>query len=566
MNLAKTKSTVEPPLRSMTVETETVSSIPQVSLGVGGGERGASGRNDLNGSVRLQPSNETIRPKKEKKKITRKQPSINAGTASSKADIFEAKVASAVGEADSSDSDETFVYESNPADSQNTQNFRHHSRTPSATSMASQKDFYASKYPRQNVKDAGRGVTGKRSMKFTNTFHHNNLDGGTPQGSQRSDGRSGNATPRHHHIGRYGRGGHTSIFDSDSPFQQGNKPTSPKTSYGATNGRSHPNSPRAFASRVPPNTRKSEAYSWDNDEEAADDERAPLIGSVRISRNRHGRRPNSSSLRQMEYMGQRRRSFSSRYGACAIITILLVVIILGVTVFVVGLTKSLLNVEVRRISNVLASEQELMLDLDVRATNPNLFAITVSDMDVNIFAKSGYVGNSAAWRDYQAQLWKLREFSEEVGHSGEEVQNPHRTVERTWSVNQRLSDGVDEGNDPIEDPTGDPQTMLLGRIFEFDSPLVFDASPLQRQSSRSSGELRLAKPGNKTEVGGSARWETVLQHPFELIVRGVLKYQLPLSSRYKSASINSRIKVEPEDESDNHGSHNSTQEFVITKP
>ena len=66
--------------RNMTVETETVSSIPHVAVGGGAGERGGSGRPDMNSSVRLKPSNETIRPKKEKKKYTRKPPSINAGT------------------------------------------------------------------------------------------------------------------------------------------------------------------------------------------------------------------------------------------------------------------------------------------------------------------------------------------------------------------------------------------------------------------------------------------------------------------------------------------------------
>ena len=80
LNLAKSKTIAEPPLRSMTVETETVSSIPQVSLGVGGGERGPSGRSDAGGSLRAKPSVETIRPKKEKKRAARKQPSINAGT------------------------------------------------------------------------------------------------------------------------------------------------------------------------------------------------------------------------------------------------------------------------------------------------------------------------------------------------------------------------------------------------------------------------------------------------------------------------------------------------------
>lgn len=111
----------------------------------------------------------------------------------------------------------------------------------------------------------------------------------------------------------------------------------------------------------------------------------------------------------------------------------------------------------------------------------------------------------------------------------------------------RTADGVDEGNDPIEDPEGDSQIMLLGRIFEFDSPLIFEASPLRHRSQSSVGELRLSKPGNETEEGGTERWEKVIQHPFELIVRGVLKYQLPLSSRVRTASIRASVIVHPDE-------------------
>ena len=58
--------------RNMTVETETVSSIPQVAVGVGGAGN--------NGSIRTKPSSETIRPKKDKKKTARKAPSVTSGT------------------------------------------------------------------------------------------------------------------------------------------------------------------------------------------------------------------------------------------------------------------------------------------------------------------------------------------------------------------------------------------------------------------------------------------------------------------------------------------------------
>ncbi|KAI7480829.1 hypothetical protein KC351_g6745, partial [Hortaea werneckii] len=167
---------------NMTVETETVQSIPQSALSAGY-DRVGSGRNDP-GSLRMKASTETIRPKKERKKPSQKARSLNQGTdsaydstvgspslvsndetivdggsssvccgpgspasiqrrklwaasmrgyfsfgyprkytysnnrlrkASSKADIFEARVARDVEEANyTSDSDETFVYESNP--------------------------------------------------------------------------------------------------------------------------------------------------------------------------------------------------------------------------------------------------------------------------------------------------------------------------------------------------------------------------------------------------------------------------------------------------------------------
>lgn len=76
----KTKSVSEGTAKNMTVETETVSTIPQVALGGGAVERTASGRVETGGSLRLKPSNETIRPRKDKKKVMRKAPSISAGT------------------------------------------------------------------------------------------------------------------------------------------------------------------------------------------------------------------------------------------------------------------------------------------------------------------------------------------------------------------------------------------------------------------------------------------------------------------------------------------------------
>ncbi|KAK2779005.1 hypothetical protein FQN53_001579 [Emmonsiellopsis sp. PD_33] len=545
----------EVPPRNMIIEAETVSSIPQVSLGGGTAERGVSGRTDSGGSIRLKASDETIRPKKEKKKPVRKPTTLPAGTVSSKADIFEAKVASAVDEADSSDSEETFVYDSNPPDSHPARQHRYHSRTPSTTSMASQADQYGGR-PRIGLRDAGHNVTGKRSMKFTNNTY-GTLDGDVDHSSGRGSGRANGHvhSTRHSHIGRHGRnGGHPSVLDP-SPFIQSQSPKSSRHNLN-NGGRQTYRSSHAYRMTGSPK-KNGDTYGYDFDGEGADDERTPLVGSVRVNRSRHGRRPNSASLRQMEYMEQRQRGCFSRYGFCVIILAFFFLLVGGATTAFIGLMKPLTDVYVKEIQNVLASEQEIMFGLDVRAANPNLMAITINDMDVNIFAKSRFVGSESFWRDlgsHSNPLPRTRDSNLRARLASAVKQlttgvNDIR-VPPTPDVPAHIADGIDEGTDPIpEDPSGDPQTMLLGRIFHFDSPLTFESSPWKHELSRSIGEVRLAKPGNKTEEGGTARWERVLQHPFELIVRGVVKYQLPLTSSMRSASISSKVRVVPNDDS-----------------
>lgn len=518
----KNKTTTDPP-RTMTVETETVTSMPQLL----GPDRGASGR-DGGGSVRTKPSNETIRPKKDKKRSSRKTPSLHAGTVTSKADLFEARVASAVDEADSSDSDETFVYESNPPDNRPS---RHHSRTPSATSLASQEQF--GNRNKHGVRNGSQAIAGKKSMKFSNSTYNNHLDGESgPEG--RGSQRNSTSTPRHHHISRHGRPHHTSILDTDSPFTQASKGNSPRSSTQNLSRFTRPNSPRLSNGRLTGTPRKGEPL--DTYDDAADDERAPLIGSVRVNRSRHSRRPHSATFRHIDYEDVYDRNYCGRYGGCIFLGFVILLVCVGIITFVMAVNRPLMDVSIKHIQNVLASEQELMLDLHVKAINTNLFAISVSDLDVNLFAESPYVGTTPDWNDGGGVLrWVKRRSSKSLGFDWP-----------PWNSD----DGVDEGTDPIDDPESGTQKMLLGRILEFDSPLVFDASPVRRTYSSSVGEMRLAKPGNKTEEGGSARWERVLQHPFDLIVRGVIKYQLPLSSKTRSAKIGSRIKVLPNDDQD----------------
>jgi hypothetical protein len=502
--------------QNMTVETETVASIPQVALATGTKSE-ASG-----GTLKPKPSTETIKPKKEKKKPARKQPAVTSGNASSKADIFEAKIASAVDEANTSDSEETFVYDSNPPETDRSAR-RFHSRTPSATSMASQAD-------RQNLRsiygvlEGGPNHGPKKGMKFVNTISSggeslNPEDDG--KSTARSVGSSARGTARHHHhIGRWGRqpgNGHASLFDNESPF-----PNAAKSKLNGQQSRnsSGPPSPRNHNHSQSLNHKRSnyQLSNYDADDTTgADDERTPLIGSTRRSpRNRRG----PHSLRQAESQSfESRPSYLNRFAACLVLTMMLLLVITGAIGFMFATSQPMSNIEVVSISNVVTSEQVLMFDLTVKAHNPNIVVVTVDQANLEIFAKSEHAGTDSDW-------WRM----------------PHGP-----------DDDFHISDDPINDPPpADDETrpnVLLGRITSFDSPLTFEGSLFHKGTSASTGEMQLAYPGNGT-AGGSERWERIYQDEFDLIVKGVVKYSLPLSARIRSATVSGRTHVMPNSAND----------------
>jgi hypothetical protein len=581
--------------RTMTVETEVVSSIPQIAVGTRdlGGPGG-------NGSIRNKPSSETIRPKKEKKKTTRKTPSVTSGTgeqpnlprprlhhqpyfgdssypagaarspewpnghgsyspsdssgaispvrqsapsprkqslgihtmsimltrsrlASSKADIFEAKVASAVDEADSSDSEETFVYESNPPEPVD-RHKRYHSRTPSATSMASQID--QRNIPRSAI-DGGHSVAMKKSMKFANSFTSNGgPDSATGdddgKGTARSTVGTGRGASHHHHphIGRWGRNGgngHASLFDNESPF-----PNASKSKFSGTGPRhsSQPTSPRLATARVGALGKKSGPLSSSYDfDDGADDERTPLMSSVRSGRSIRGRRQNAASIRQIEHQALRHdRSFLSQFAGWLVLCLMILLVIAGAVAFMFATTQPLTDVKVLALKNVLASEQDIIFDMKVQARNPNIVAVSVDMADIVIFAKSKFAGTDTEW-------WSR-------------PKTPGSVIRRPVARRQQYD--PPDGDDPSTSPN-----LEIGHVYELDSPLNFEGSPFHHTRTDSIGQIRVNHPGNHTVPSGSERWGRVLQHEFDLIVRGTLKYALPLSQKTRSISVEGRVTVKP---------------------
>lgn len=593
--LAGKKGTEPSATNNMTVETETVSSIPQVAVGGGTDTR-------VNGSLRTKPSSETIRPKKEKRKSARKTHSVangvgetpdssshrspkpprlhhhpslrsisttasanaspsessrpatalghyppssssppltsalsdfripslrdmgriltNPRAASSKADIFEAKIAIAVDEANSSDSDETFVYESNPPDHERPRRF--HSRTPSTTSMASQSQAELRPGPPSRLAGTldgsnGHSVAMKKSMKFASSFAPPpTSDAATDDdASQRALG-TGRGTIRHHHIGRWGRNNttnaHASLFDAESPFPLATKPPKFASNSASMRQSSRPTSPRTGAGRGSNGNGNGTVrkggftHAYDIDDGAgADDERTPLVGSgTRSTRSRHRRNPPPS---------QRQRDSRSPFGTCLILGVMFVLVASGALALLLGTTQPLGGVRIAALRDVLASKTELLLDVDVVARNPNVFAVGVDKLDVSVYAKSPYAGDEALYARAAGDGSALRYGSRggpDAGAAG--VDDVHTRDDSPW--------------DPYPPPPSDTPLLLLGRLTSTDTALSFPASPFRHSASLSTAAIRLPDPGNSTE--GCAKWEKVLKsgHGWELILQGVVEYRV----------------------------------------
>jgi len=602
--VTKTK-TGEASLQSMTVETETVTSIPQAPLVPGTGVQGSSV------SLRTKGSTETIRPKKEKKKPTRKQPAVTAGNgeppsstalfprlrhyqsmgsvvssadkvaspikchhdeadshsyrrrharrqsmvmyqmsslltrcrlASSKADIFEAKVASAVEEANSSDSEETFVYDSNPPDGRE-RPLRFHSRTPSATSMVSQVDRSGMRSIHAVMESNAPQMMVKKSMKFVNSSTTNGtIDNAYVDDDGRGTGRSNAGSARgtarhHHHFGRWGRNsgsggnGHPSLFAEHSPFN----PSLATANMGSRQS-SGPPSPR-FGNRAAANGKRgshlSAGYDLDDTTTGADDETTPLIqgGTARSSRSGRGRR-GMHSLRSIEAQTYHRSAPSvlNRFASCLVLTVMLLLVVSGAIGFMFATSQPLTGIQLVSMDHVVASQQELMLDLTIRAHNPNVVVVVVDSADIEVFAKSPHAMTDSEW-------WRHT-------HPGEIGPPPPRKIDNNNGGGDTLQT-TDAEPDPDPSPPDDTSpNMRLGTITGFDSALSFEGSFFHKGISYSSGEVRLTNPGNGT-YGGQERWERIMEDEFQLILKGVLKYTLPLSQRVRTATISGKTTVKP---------------------
>lgn len=201
------------------------------------------------------------------------------------------------------------------------------------------------------------------------------------------------------------------------------------------------------------------------------------------------------------------------YTLIGVICILSVGFILG---FLLASTKDLANVSILGINHATVSQDELVFNVVIEALNPGWFTVSLEELELDIFAKSGYL----------------------------EQPETSATVE----------------------------TVLLGTVLNFESALRFEGSFINRQVTQQTGEIKLVGPGKNltgsqvhrlsssatsilrdgedpkephTPSDNSDKWAIISKHPFDLILRGVIKYNLPWSSNVKSVVVNKMGFIDP---------------------
>lgn len=197
------------------------------------------------------------------------------------------------------------------------------------------------------------------------------------------------------------------------------------------------------------------------------------------------------------------------FAILSIISILSIGFVMG---FILATTKDLSHVKITRIENPIVTKDELIFNVVVEAFNPGWFSVEIEDAELDLFAKSGYISD----RYYE--------------------------TEKSLSSSNNLNT---------------VETVLLGTIYNLESSMIFNGGFFNRDASEQSAEVRLICPGKNLtdfsligldgskEPDNSRKWSKISKHPFDLVIRGILKYNLRLTSNVKSVVVDKTSYVDP---------------------
>ncbi|KAJ2456254.1 Vacuolar inheritance and morphology protein [Coemansia sp. RSA 2336] len=135
----------------------------------------------------------------------------------------------------------------------------------------------------------------------------------------------------------------------------------------------------------------------------------------------------------------------------------------------------LADVEAIKITNILATEKELLFIVHVQATNPNIRQVLVERADIGVFAAAA----------------------------------------------------VSPGGMPRAANTSAP-AILLGNVYELNDPMRFSPGSLRKEATDvETTQISIHRPGGVDDDGSdSSKWRDLLKGPYDLTVRGTLQYTL----------------------------------------
>ncbi|KAI8384173.1 hypothetical protein BD560DRAFT_385207 [Blakeslea trispora] len=172
----------------------------------------------------------------------------------------------------------------------------------------------------------------------------------------------------------------------------------------------------------------------------------------------------------------------------------------------------LMEVEVVGISNVLGTQKELMFNLQVRAKNSNWWTIRMTNTAFSVFASSHYVPTLSS---------------------------------------QHLDPTLPESNETSATLFGADPAEFLGTIYHLEDPLIYQAGSFLRPiTSTATSQIQIRTPGaTRGDMSGNERWSLLIRYPYELTVRGVLKYQalpfMPLLMQLHSVRVCKMSRIDP---------------------
>ncbi|PIA19592.1 hypothetical protein COEREDRAFT_90308 [Coemansia reversa NRRL 1564] len=176
----------------------------------------------------------------------------------------------------------------------------------------------------------------------------------------------------------------------------------------------------------------------------------------------------------------------------------LVLAALFVVVALFKLTSApLRDVDSVRVTNILATEKELLFILHVQATNPNIREVLVERAEIGVFAAAAVADDSST----PSAPTRVR------------ISGRPRTPVHTLN---------------IASTNKTTPAILLGNVYELNEPMRFAAGSLRHEATNvMTTQISIHHPGGSLDdVEDSPSWRRLLKGPYDLTIRGTLHYTL----------------------------------------